>query len=447
MGRLLCRRSLYLLLRLSNAQDHLSQLHSVVDAQHSLHANQLQQMRGFSITRGYGDLPHREANKGFLGLGITLRRRDFHATGMNSMPVRDLYEILDVKKGASQDEIKRAYYSLAKKHHPDVNKGDSNAEKRFQEIQNAYEVLKDEEKRALYDQVGPEAFQQASAGGGPAGSGGFGFDFADNIFSGPMADMFRSVFGGGGSRQNLDIHVNLKVSFMEAAKGCTKKVSYFAPTRCEACKGSGVPPGVRPETCKTCGGGGTAFVRQGFTIMGSTCSTCAGSGQTFKEECRSCRGSGTIKRPKEEEVDIPAGVESGMALRHSGKGGAGQRGVRPGDLLVVLEVLPDRIFRREGADIHVDSTLSITQAIFGGTIRVPTLTGDVVLKVRPGTQPNQKLVLRGKGIKILDKGYGDQYVNFRVQIPTNLTQRQRYLMEEFQKEEGESESATATGSG
>ncbi|XP_038975890.1 LOW QUALITY PROTEIN: chaperone protein dnaJ GFA2, mitochondrial-like [Phoenix dactylifera] len=372
--------------------------------------------------------------------------RSFHGT--RSMSARDYYEILGVSKNASASEIKKAYYALAKKLHPDTNKEDADAEKKFQEVQRAYEVLKDEEKRSLYDQVGPDAFEQAASGGGPGGpfgGAGFGNPFED-IFSGGggMNDFFKNIFRDrdfGGQ----DVKVSLEISFMDAVQGCTKTVAFQTAVPCGACDGTGVPPGTRPETCRPCRGSGMIFMQNGPFRLQTTCSHCGGSGKTVKNLCKSCKGQRVVRGTKSVKLDVMPGVDDNETIKIYRNGGADPEGGQPGDLYVTIKVREDPVFRREKADIHVDAVLNVTQAILGGTIQVPTLTGDVVLKVRPGTQPGQKVVLRGKGIKTRNSSYyGDQYVHFNVSIPVNLTQRQRMLIEEFAKEEqGEYEKGDA----
>lgn len=380
-------------------------------------------------------------------------KRSFHATGIRHMAQQNFYETLGLQKGASAKEIKSAYYQLAKKWHPDVNKGNAEAEKKFQGIQQAYEVLKDDEKRAMYDQVGHEAFEQAAAGGAPGGGAGFrGFDetiFGD-AFGGGMDEMFSRVFGGGVGREGRPhVQVQLDLTFREAVQGCSKTVNFQTAVRCQSCNGSGLPPGVQPQTCKTCKGRGRIVMQQAFFTFESTCSACGGSGQMVKDHCRTCRGAGVVKGNREVRVDVPAGVESGTTLQVHGEGGEGPKGGRPGNLMLQIRVQPDKVFRREGADIYVDVPVPFTQAILGGSVQVPTLTGDVVLKIRPGTQPGHKQVMRGKGVKVLNsRHYGDQYVLINVTLPQNITQRQRQLLEEFAGEDSaEPERAAAEGSG
>ncbi|KAJ7553104.1 hypothetical protein O6H91_06G084400 [Diphasiastrum complanatum] len=374
--------------------------------------------------------------------------RTFLTTGRQEMASKDLYEVLGINKGASQAELKKAYYEMAKKHHPDMNKSDPDAEKKFQEIQQAYEVLKDDEKRAMYDRVGHSAYEQAASGGGPSGSpGGFtGFDFGD-FGEGGMAEMLRSMFGRGSpSDGGRTLQLNLELSFREAVEGCRKPVTFYAPVTCSECKGTGVPPGVKPETCSTCRGSGRVTTQQGLFHLQMSCPDCSGSGRSVKEHCKVCGGRGTITEKKLVNVDIPAGVDSGMTIKVSGAGGAGVRGSRAGDLIIQLKVQEDSVFHRDGSDIHVDASISFTQAILGGTVQVPTLTGDVMLKIRPGTQPGQKLVLRGKGIKVMNSNrHGDQFVHLRVSIPKNVSQQQRRLIEEYARLENGEDVHTAAG--
>ncbi|KAL9321875.1 hypothetical protein ACSQ67_009928 [Phaseolus vulgaris] len=312
---------------------------------------------------------------------------------------RDYYEVLGVSKNASTSEVKKAYYGLAKKLHPDTNKDDPEAEKKFQEVSVAYEVLKDEEKRQQYDQ-----------------------DFVKNFF--------HQNIGGE------DVKTFIELSFMEAVRGCTKNVTFQTEVLCNTCGGSGVPPGTRPETCKRCKGAGVTFVQTGIFRMESTCGTCKGTGKIVSNFCKSCKGAKVTKGTKSVKLDIMAGIDNNETIKVYRSGGSDPDGDNPGDLFVTIKVRDDPVFRREGSDIHVDAVLSITQAILGGTIQVPTLTGDVVLKVRPGTQPGQKVVLKKKGIKTKNSyTLGDQYVHFNVSIPNNLSERQRELIEEFAKEE------------
>ncbi|XP_074588187.1 LOW QUALITY PROTEIN: chaperone protein dnaJ GFA2, mitochondrial-like [Curcuma longa] len=377
--------------------------------------------------------------------------RLFHGT--RSVLAKDYYDVLGVSKNANASDIKKAYYALAKKLHPDTNKDDSDAERKFQEVQRAYEVLKDEDKRRIYDQVGPDAFEQAAAGGdpssgGPFGGAGFGNPFED-IFgsSGGFNDFFRNMFRGG-SVGGQDVKVPLEISFMEAVQGCTKTVSFQTVLACETCGGMGYPPGTKPEGCRACKGSGMIFMQNGLARFQITCSQCGGSGRTVRNVCSSCKGQKVVKGVKSIKLDIVPGVDNDDTIQIRRSGGADPEGNQPGDLFVTIKVRNDPVFRREKSDVHVDAILSVTQAILGGTIEVPTLTGDVHLKVKPGTQPGQKVVLRGKGIKRRNSSqYGDQYVHFNVSIPVNLTHRQRMLIEEFAKEEQQGEEKRDTVAG
>ncbi|KAH0899781.1 hypothetical protein HID58_049349 [Brassica napus] len=344
--------------------------------------------------------------------------RSIHGTGSSFMSAKDYYEVLGVSKNAPEGEIKKAYYGLAKKLHPDMNKDDPEAEKKFQEVSKAYEILKDKEKRDLYDQVGHEAFEQNASGGGYPNDGGFGEGF--NPFD--IFDIFsrnKQEFGG------QDVKVLLELSFMEAVQGCSKTVTFQTELACNTCGGQGVPPGTKRERCKACNG----------------------SGMVNNNE------KGYVKHPTNMRQvwwswSNLLRVDNTDTLKVSKSGGADPDGDQPGDLYVIFKVREDPVFRREGSDIHVNSVISVTQAILGGTIQVPTLTGDVVVKVRPGTQPGQKVVLRNKGIRARKSTkFGDQYVHFNVSIPANITQRQRELLEEFIKEEqGDYEKRTASAS-
>uniref|UniRef100_A0A453QGN3 J domain-containing protein n=1 Tax=Aegilops tauschii subsp. strangulata TaxID=200361 RepID=A0A453QGN3_AEGTS len=325
--------------------------------------------------------------------------RFFHGT--RPVAVRDYYDVLGVRKDAGQGEIKKAYYALAKKLHPDTNKGDADAEKKFQEVQKAYETLKDEEKKAVYDQVGPDQYERAAAGGGGAGGfeGGFGNPFED-IFgtgrTGGMNDFLRNIFKDRESG-GQDVKVKLELSFMEAVEGCKKTINFQTLVTCETCNGAGVPAGTKPETCLACRGSGYMVLQTGPFRMQSTCTQCGGSGKTVKDFCKSCRGKKVVPGIKTVSIDIAPGTDDEDVMKVLRSGQADPDGLRAGDLYVAIKVREDPVFRREKGDIHVDAVLNVTQAILGGTVQVPTLAGDVVLKVKPGTQPGQKVVLRGKG--------------------------------------------------
>ncbi|KAL8542370.1 hypothetical protein ACS0TY_003293 [Phlomoides rotata] len=315
-------------------------------------------------------------DKYWLKLGLINKSlgaaRSIHSTAQLS---KDYYDILGISNNATASEIKKAYYGLAKKLHPDTNKDDPEAEKKFQEVQKAYEVLKDEEKRQQYDQVGHEAFE---SGGGP-GFGPFeaGFNPFEDIFK--NSDFYNSIFNRdmGGE----DVKVSVELSFMEAVQGCIKMLQILTDLACDTCGGSGVPPGTRPETCKRCKGSGMTVSQNGPFTLQSTCPNCRGAGKIVKSFCKSCNGKRVVRGSKSVKLNIMAGVDNNDTIKIPRSGGADPSGHQPGDLFVMIKVREDPVFRREGADIHVDAVLSISQAILGGTIQVPTLTGNVVVKV------------------------------------------------------------------
>ncbi|XP_050210587.1 chaperone protein dnaJ GFA2, mitochondrial [Mercurialis annua] len=400
-----------------------------------LNGNHRRFISGFSKPVGtiynYSYSPKNVNHKNWLLLGSLNANfgaaRSIHGTAAMS---RDYYDVLGISKNASASEIKKAYYGLAKKLHPDTNKDDPEAEKKFQEVSKAYEVLKDEEKRSQYDQVGHDAFEQNLNGDFYPGGQGFDNPFADFFRDGAFSNIFRQNLRG------QDVQVAIEISFMEAVQGCTKTITFQTDVSCETCRGEGVPPGVKPQMCKRCKGTGMVTQNNLLGIIQFTCNQCGGTGQTVSSFCRSCNGRKVVKGSKSVKLDIEPGIDDNETMRLRRSGGADPEKIQPGDLLVTIRVREDPVFRREGSNIHVDSVLSVTQAILGGTIQVPTLTGDVVLKVRAGTQPGQKVVLKKKGIKTRGSyTLGDQFVHFTVSIPTTLTPRQRELIEEFAKEE------------
>ncbi|XP_076955709.1 chaperone protein dnaJ GFA2, mitochondrial-like isoform X2 [Bidens hawaiensis] len=369
--------------------------------------------------------------------------RSIHGTAF--MASKDYYDTLGVSKKATSSEIKKAYYGVSKKWHPDANKDDPQAETKFQEISKAYEVLKDENTRAEYDQVGHEAYEASVNGGGGPGDGPWNNPFQN----------FSDIFDFNPFTQSFvgkDVKTSVELSFMEAVQGCTKNVVFTTEVSCETCGGSGVPHGTKPETCKRCKGAGMIFTQNGPFKVQSTCSQCGGTGKFVKNFCKSCDGLRVVRGQKTVKLNIMPGVDANEELRVPRSGGADPDGNQPGDLFVTIKVREDPIFRREGAHIHVNATLSTSQAILGTNIQVPTLTGDVLLKVRAGTQPGSQVVLKGKGIKTRTSySYGNQYVHFNVSIPTKLTEKQRELIEEFSKkeeisEEDEKQVAAAAGS-
>ncbi|GBC00827.1 hypothetical protein RclHR1_03990004 [Rhizophagus clarus] len=360
------------------------------------------------------------------------QKRSFHTTGIQHK--KDLYETLGVDKKASQAEIKKAYYSLAKKYHPDTNKDPTSKEK-FVQIQEAYDVLSDEEKRAQYDQFGT-----TFAEGGPTGAGGFpGFEGFGGF--GGSADFF-DLFEGFGRRSRStgfstgsNIEVGLNISFMDAIKGATKTIMVESIATCKSCKGTGSKGGKR-DTCKTCNGTGVQFIQinSGFHMQ-TTCPECNGKGTKIPvaNQCPTCASQGQVKERRPVSVSIPAGVEDGIALRIQRQGNMplGSGGV-PGDLYVRLHVASHEIFKRQGLNIHVDATIPFYTAILGGYIRVPTIDGNVELKVPPGAQPEQQARMKKRGVQQANSNYrGDQIVTFKVTIPKTLTPKQSELIEQF----------------
>ncbi|MDW8315457.1 MAG: molecular chaperone DnaJ [Rhodovarius sp.] len=350
------------------------------------------------------------------------------------MAKRDYYDILGVSRGASEEEIKRAYRKLAMQYHPDRNPGNPEAEAKFKEINEAYDVLKDAEKRAAYDRFGHAAFE----GPGPAGNGGPGPGFGsfDDIF----ADLF-GHFTGRGQRQasgrGADLRHEVSISLEEAFSGTKKTLRVPTAVTCEACSGTGAEGGAASiQTCPTCKGSGKLRSQQGFFLVERTCPTCGGNGRTIKNPCRVCAGSGRVQRERTLTVTIPAGVEDGTRIRLAGEGEAGLRGAPPGDLYVDVTVRPHPIFVRDGANIIVRVPLRMTQAALGGQIEVPTIDGGRTrITIPPGTQTGDNFRLRGKGFSVLrSPARGDMYVQVTVETPRNLTPRQRELLEAFEAE-------------
>ena len=353
---------------------------------------------------------------------------------------RDYYEVLGVQKGAPEDEIKKAYRKLAKKYHPDLNPGDKEAEAKFKEANEAYEVLSDQDKRARYDQFGFAGVDPnfgGGAGGGAYGAGGFDF-----------SDIFDSFFGGGfgGSRRanpnaprrGTDAEANIVVSFEEAAKGCKKNVKYHQIESCPDCGGSGAAKGTSPKTCPHCGGTGQVRINQRtpFGVMQSvgTCDHCHGRGKIIETPCKTCDGKGRIRREKTIEITVPAGIDDEQILNVGGRGNAGANGGPSGDLHVYVNVRPHSIYTRRGNDVWCEMPITFTQAALGADITVPTLDGKVSYHVHEGTQPGDIFKLKGKGIQSLHgRGRGDQYVQVTVEVPKNLNKRQKEILSEFDK--------------
>ncbi|MGB9660891.1 MAG: molecular chaperone DnaJ [Moorellaceae bacterium] len=363
------------------------------------------------------------------------------------MPKRDYYEVLGVERGASQEEIKKAYRRLARQYHPDLNPGNKEAEEKFKEIQEAYEVLSDPEKRSRYDQFG-----HAGVEGGPGAGPGFGgFDFGGSATDfGGFGDLFDMFFGEafGGSRRRqpgpqrgADIRVDLDISFEEAAFGAEKEIGVPRLEKCPDCGGSGAAPGTYPVSCPTCQGTGQVRVSQrtafGYFQSIRTCHQCQGTGTIIPNPCKTCRGRGQVHRTRKIKVKIPPGVDNGARLRLVGEGEAGERGGPAGDLYVYINVRPHKIFRREGFDVICEIPISMVQAALGDEIEVPTLDGKARLTIPEGTQSGTSFRLKGKGIPRLNgAGRGDQHVLVRVVIPKNLTEKQKELLREFARLSG-----------
>ena len=348
---------------------------------------------------------------------------------------RDYYEVLGVSKGASDDELKKAYRKVAKKYHPDLNPGNKEAEEKFKEVNEAYAVLSDPEKRSRYDQYG-HAGVDPNFGAGGGGFNGAGFDFND-IF-----DMFGGGFGGfGGGRRNgprrgADVRQVVDISFEEAAFGCKKKINITKQEKCDTCNGTGAAPGTTAQTCHRCNGTGQIQTQQrtilGYMTSTSTCPECHGTGKIIKTPCKDCRGTGRVRKSKTIEIDIPAGIDDGQTMQLSGQGEVGEKGGASGDLLITVRVRQHPLFRRRDNDVYIVMPITIVQATLGATLKVPTLDGAVEYDIPEGTQPGMKFRLRGKGIPYLrGKGRGDQYVTVDVEVPKNLTPRQKELLKEF----------------
>tara|TARA_B100000482_G_scaffold179580_1_gene151470 strand:+ start:219 stop:1349 length:1131 start_codon:yes stop_codon:yes gene_type:complete len=356
------------------------------------------------------------------------------------MADRDFYEILGLSKNASDSEIKKSYRKLAMKYHPDRNQGDKEAEKKFKEASAAYEILKDPEKRSAYDQFGHDAFRQ----GGQGGAQGFG-DFA-----GGFSDIFEEFFGGGfgqssrqrGPARGSDLRYNMTVSLQEAYNGKKTEIRIPGYTSCNPCNATGSADKSGPSTCSTCDGHGKVRSTSGFFSIERPCPTCGGEGYSIKNPCLKCNGSGQVKKQKTISVSIPAGVDTGTRIRISGEGEPGQKGAGNGDLYIFVQVQKDNLFEREEENIFCQIPISITTAILGGEIEVPTIDGKKArLTIPSGTQSETQFRLRGKGMTILRQSRrGDMYVETNVEIPVNLNSKQKSILKEFENEGGTSKS-------
>ncbi len=344
----------------------------------------------------------------------------------------DYYDILGVQQDADSGELKKAYRKLAMKHHPDRNPDDAESERKFKEANEAYDVLKDDQKRAAYDRFGHAAFENGGGGAG-AGAGGFGG------FSGGFGDIFEEMFGGGGQRgsantQGSDLRFNMEISLEDAYNG--KKTEIRVPTSvsCDSCSGSGAAEGKAPATCGTCHGAGRVRAQQGFFTVERACPSCGGQGQVIKDPCRTCGGAGRVQKEKNLAVNIPEGVEDGTRIRLTGEGEAGLRGGPAGDLYIFISVSPHRLFQRDGANIHCRVPITMTAASLGGTIEVPTVDGKRVrVNIPEGTATGHQFRLKEKGMTILrSRARGDMFVQVFVETPQKLTKKQKELLKEFE---------------
>ena len=356
------------------------------------------------------------------------------------MAKRDFYEILGVAKNASEDDIKKSYRKLAMKYHPDRNPDNKEAEEKFKEVKEAYEMLTNPEKREAYDRYGHAGVDPNMGGGG--GGGGFGAGgFGD------LGDIFGDIFGGGRGRgggggpqvyRGADLRYNLEITLEQAANGYETTIRVPSWDKCDTCHGSGAKPGTQPVTCTTCSGHGQVRMQQGFFSIQQTCPKCHGNGKIIPEPCAACGGAGRIKRNKTLEVKIPAGIDNGMRIRSTGNGEPGTNGGPAGDLYVEIHIKPHAVFQREGDDLHCEMPISFSKAALGGEIEVPTLTGKVSFTVPEGTQTGKTFRLKGKGIKGVRSGYvGDLFCHVNVETPVKLTDKQKDLLREFERSTNE----------
>ena len=360
---------------------------------------------------------------------------------------RDYYEVMGIQKGASEDEIKKAYKKLARQYHPDMNPGDKEAEEKFKEVNEANEVLSDPEKKARYDQFG-FAGVDPNYGAGAGGSAyGGGFDFGD------LGDIFGSFFGGGfggGQRRNPNapqrgesIRASVSVSFTEAAFGCEKSVTLERSEQCPTCKGNGCAPGTTPEICPDCHGTGTVQTRRqtpmGVFASNGPCRKCGGTGRLIHQPCPDCRGTGAVRKRKTIKVNIPAGIDHGQTISLRGQGNAGKNGGPAGDLLITVMVQPHELFHRDGVDVFCEAPITFAQAVLGAELEIPTIDGKVKYSIPEGTQTGTVFRLKGKGIPVLNgRGRGDQYVTVTIETPRNLNKEQKEALRRFSETLGES---------
>ena len=359
---------------------------------------------------------------------------------------KDYYEVLGVDKGASEDELKKAFRKMAKQYHPDANPDNKEAEGKFKEVNEAYEVLSDPQKKAQYDQFGHQAFSGAG-GGGYSSYGGAGFDMSDifDMFMGGGGD----IFGGGssrrrnGPRRGSDVHTGVAISFEESFFGTTKSITIPMSEACDTCGGTGAAPGTFAETCKNCGGSGQERYHQ-QTMFGTvtsvrTCSVCRGEGKIIKEACPKCGGKGNVRRSKTFEINIPKGIDHGQSIRQSGKGEPGERGGENGDLLITISVTPHAHFKRRDLNIYLDIPVSFTQLALGAEISIPTMNGVEKHTIKAGTQTGTVVTLKGKGFPSVrnSRVTGDILITLNVGVPTKMSDKQKEILRAFAAESGE----------
>ena len=361
---------------------------------------------------------------------------------------RDYYEVLGVSKGASDDEIKKAYRKLAKQYHPDLNPGDKVAEGRFKEVNEAYEILSDKEKRARYDQFGHAGVDPNFGAGG--GYGGFtGADFGDFDLGDIFGSFFGGGFGGGQSQQRRNgpqkgdtLRASITITFEEAAFGCEKEVTVARSEQCETCHGSGCEPGTTAEICPDCRGTGTIRIQRGggaFSFATTAqCPKCGGTGKIIHSPCKTCNGQGAVRKQRKITIQIPAGIDNGQAVSLRGQGGAGKNGGPAGDLVISVTVRPHEFFKRDGTSVYLDQPVSFLQATLGAELEIPTIDGKVKWTLPEGTQTGTTFRLRGKGIPSVNgRGRGDQFVTVNVQVPRNLSREQKDALRSYAQAMGE----------
>jgi len=352
------------------------------------------------------------------------------------MAKRDYYEVLGVAKNASEDDLKKAYRKLAMKYHPDRNPNSKDAEEKFKEAKEAYEVLSEPSKREAYDRFGHAGVDPSAGGfGGAGGPGGFG-GFSD-VFGDIFGDIFGAAAGARGGRSNVyrgaDLRYSMEVTLEQAAAGYTTEIRVPSWESCETCHGSGAKPGTKPKACNTCGGQGSVRIQQGFFSIQQTCPTCHGSGKVIPDPCATCDGVGRVKKTKTLEVRIPAGIDDGMRIRSAGNGEPGINGGPAGDLYVEIHVREHPVFQREGDDLHCEIPISMVTAALGGKVEVPTLAGRAEIDLPEGTQTGKTFRLRGKGIKGVRSSYpGDLYAHVQVETPVRLTEKQKKLLRDLE---------------